>query len=171
MKQNQYPLWFLTSLIFMVMLAGACHSPQRQMVIGVSQCSEDIWREKLNEELRTSAFLYDNVELKFAAAHDEDRLQSAQIDSFIRAKVDLLIVSPNQMHTISPIISKARRQGIPVILFDRKTDSHDYTAFYGCRQLCRRKNHGRIYGSATERSWYCHGNSRSGGFFACHSPS
>ena len=43
----------------------------------------------------------------------------------------MLIVSPNQMHTITAAINRATHKGIPVVLFDRKTDSRDYTAFIG----------------------------------------
>ena len=45
--------------------------------------------------------------------------------------MDLLIVSPNQSHTITPAVEEAYDAGIPVILFDRKIDSHKYTAFIG----------------------------------------
>jgi len=64
-------------------------------------------------------------------ANDNDKLQTEQINQFIKEGVDLLIVSPNQIHTISSVIDKAYDKGIPVILFDRKTDSKKYTAFIG----------------------------------------
>jgi len=97
----------------------------------VSQCSEDIWRDKLNDELVMSTYQHDNVSLKFASANDNDKLQKQQIEQFIKEGVNLLIVSPNQIHTISSVIDKAYDAGIPVILFDRKTDSKKYTAFIG----------------------------------------
>ncbi|MBF1611619.1 MAG: substrate-binding domain-containing protein, partial [Prevotella sp.] len=103
----------------------------KKYVIGVSQCSEDIWRDKLNNELVMSTYQHDNVTLKFASANDNDRLQKQQIEQFIKEGVNLLIVSPNQIHTISSVIDKAYDAGIPVILFDRKTDSRKYTAFIG----------------------------------------
>ena len=78
-----------------------------------------------------STYQHDNVTLKFASANDNDRLQKQQIEQFIKEGVNLLIVSPNQIHTISSVIDKAYDAGIPVILFDRKTDSRKYTAFIG----------------------------------------
>jgi thymidine kinase len=36
----------------------------------VSQCSEDIWRDKLNEELSISSFSNENVDIRFASADD-----------------------------------------------------------------------------------------------------
>jgi signal transduction histidine kinase/DNA-binding response OmpR family regulator len=71
------------------------------------------------------------VKLEFASADDNDQKQIEQINRFIDEKVDLLIVAPNQVATISPVIDKAYGKGIPVIVFDRKTNSHKYTAFMG----------------------------------------
>ena len=119
-------------IAFLTLLLFACTANnERKYVIGVSQCSEDIWRNKLNNELIMSTYQHDNVSLKFASANDNDRLQTKQINEFINEGVDLLIVSPNQVHTISAVIDKAYDRGIPVILFDRKTDSKKYTAFIG----------------------------------------
>lgn len=76
-------------------------------------------------------YLYDNVDIEFASADDNDKVQISQINHFIDEGVDLLIVSPNQVNTISPAIDRAYDMGIPVILFDRKSDSKKYTAFMG----------------------------------------
>lgn len=119
-------------IILSTLLITACNTNNnRQYIIGVSQCSEDIWRDKLNNELVMSTYQHDNATLKFASANDNDKLQTEQINQFIKEGVDLLIVSPNQIHTISSVIDKAYDKGIPVILFDRKTDSKKYTAFIG----------------------------------------
>ena len=100
----------------------AC-SERKEYVIGVSQCSEDIWRDKLNDELRMGTYLFDNVELRIASANDDDRRQIEQIDSLVDSGIDLLFVSPNQMNTVSEAIDRAYDRGIPVIYFDRKTNS------------------------------------------------
>ena len=122
---------WLYVILFIVVFSACSDNNTKKYVIGVSQCSEDIWRDKLNNELVMSTYQHDNVKLKFASANDNDKLQKQQIDQFIKDKVNLLIVSPNQIHTISSVIDKAYDAGIPVILFDRKTDSEKYTAFIG----------------------------------------
>jgi len=114
----------------LLVLAG-CNRNTKKYVIGVSQCSEDIWRDKLNDELLMETYQHKDVELLFASAKDNDKLQTEQIEKFIQRGVDLLIISPNQVHSITPVIDKAYDKGIPVILFDRKTDSQKYTAFIG----------------------------------------
>ena len=125
------PQKLLTKAILPVLLflCLACQHNDRHYMIGVSQCSQDIWRDKQNAELQMGAYFHDNVDLKFAAAYDSDERQVQQIDSLINEGIDLLIVAPNQIQTISPAIDRAYDKGIPVIVFERKTSSQKYTAF------------------------------------------
>ena len=116
-------------LFLLVTLLAGCSDKGKLYKIGISQCSEDIWRDKQNAELRMGAYFHDNVELRFAAAYDSDERQVQQIDSLVATGIDLLIVAPNQVSTISPAIDRAYDKGIPVIVFERKTSSQKYTAF------------------------------------------
>lgn len=116
---------------FLTTLLCACNSQHTRYVIGVSQCSEDIWRDKQNAELQMGSYFYEGIELKFATAYDSDERQIQQIDSLLSTGIDLLIVAPNQVATISPAIDRAFESGIPVIIFERKTNSKKYTALMG----------------------------------------
>ncbi len=121
---------YCLSFLFLTSCAlASCSGGKAKYRIGVSQCSDDIWRDKQNAELRMGAYFHDNVELKFAAAYDSDERQVQQIDSLVESGIDLLIVAPNQVNTISPAIDRAYDKGIPVIVFERKTSSQKYTAF------------------------------------------
>ena len=111
-----------------VLLMG-CKQNEPKYIIGVSQCSEDIWRDWQNAEMRMEANFHEGVELRFTAAHDDSELQSKQIDSLVESGINLLIVAPNQLSTVSPAIDRAYDKGIPVIVFERKTDSRKYSAF------------------------------------------
>lgn len=119
----------LLTLLLMVLMMVGCAEQKAHYVIGVSQCSEDIWREKQNAELRMGAYFHEGVELRFAAAYDSDERQVQQIDSLVESGIDLLVVAPNQVKTISPAIDRAYDKGIPVIVFERKTSSEKFTAF------------------------------------------
>ena len=121
--------FLISALAGLLLITTGCAKKAPHYIIGVSQCSQDIWREKQNAELRMGAYLQDNVELRFAAAYDSDERQVQQIDSLIASGIDLLIVAPNQVQTISPAIDRAYDSGIPVIVFERKTNSRKYTAF------------------------------------------
>ena len=118
-------------LLLMLPLIMSCGGTgKKHYVIAVSQCSEDVWREKLNEELRIAALYYNNVDLRIRSAYDDVKLQTEQINNFVDEGVDLLIVAPGQV-TISPAIDRAYEKGIPVIIFDRRTRSDKYTAYIG----------------------------------------
>ena len=127
-KLTYLPLHILYIVCFIICITS-CSTDSKKYRVGVSQCSADIWRDKQNAELRMSAYFHDNVEVKFAAAYDSDERQVQQIDSLINEGIDLLIVAPNQVETISPAIDRAYDKGIPVIVFERKTSSRKYTAF------------------------------------------
>ncbi len=120
---------FVLSILSAIVSLVSCTTSKVKYRIGVSQCSADIWRDKQNAELRMGTYLHDNVELCFAAAYDSDERQVEQIDSLLNSGIDLLIVAPNQVATISPAIDRAYDSGIPVIVFERKTNSQKYTAF------------------------------------------
>lgn len=119
----------LTAAVSLCLASCGGKEANKRFVVGVSQCSEDTWRDKLNEELRIAATYYD-VDLQIKSANDDVRLQTEQIDRFVEQGVDLLVVAPGQV-TISPAIDKAYEKGIPVIIFDRRTRSNKYTAYIG----------------------------------------
>ena len=119
----------LTAAVSLCLASCAGEKGHKRFVVGVSQCSEDTWRDKLNEELRIAATYYD-VDLQIKSANDDVRLQTEQIDRFVEQGVDLLVVAPGQV-SISPAIDKAYEKGIPVIIFDRRTRSNKYTAYIG----------------------------------------
>ena len=121
-------LLYLTALIAILV---SCSKSVKTYKIAVSQCSEDIWRDKLNNELKIGTYFHDDVELRFASADDSDEKQIEQIHQFVNDGIDLLIVSPNQVATVSPAIDEVFDKGIPVIVFDRKTNSQKYTAYIG----------------------------------------
>lgn len=119
----------LTAAVSLCLASCGGKEANKRFVVGVSQCSEDTWRDKLNEELRIAATYYD-VDLQIKSANDDVRLQTEQIDRFVEQGVDLLVVAPGQV-SISPAIDKAYEKGIPVIIFDRRTRSNKYTAYIG----------------------------------------
>ena len=124
-------LHLIIYMAFLVLLAGCTRQPKK-FVIGVSQCSEDIWRDKLNDELKMGEYLNDSLIVKLVSSNDDNVLQNKQVNQFVDEGVDLLIISPNQLSAISKAVERAYDKGIPVILYDRKTNSDKYTAFIGC---------------------------------------
>ncbi len=119
----------LLFLLFCLIITS-CNETKRYR-IGVSQCSSDVWREQMNDEMRREATFSKNIDLDFRCGHDNNALQAAQIDSLVKEGVDLLIVSPSEEVALTPAVEAAYRKGIPVILVDRRIRSDAYTAFVG----------------------------------------
>lgn len=123
--------YLLLSILCLAGILMSCTQKHTRYRIGVSQCSDDEWRHKMNNEIVREALFYDGVEVEIRTAKDNNRNQIADIKYFIDKKVDLLIVAPNEAAAITPVVEKAYRQGIPVVVIDRKILSNKYTAFVG----------------------------------------
>lgn len=120
----------LLNLILTILLITAvagCREPEKKYRIGVSQCSAESWRWKTNDEIMREKLFHDDVDVEIRSADDQNEKQIADIHYFIDNGFDLLIVNPNQESAITPAIREAQRKGIPVITFDRRIDSDDYT--------------------------------------------
>lgn len=119
--------------IFLISLMSAwCGCSKRaHYTIGVSQCSNDGWRQKVNKEIRIGQYQHGDIEVSIVSANNDGRRQARQIDSLVDCRVDLLVVAPSDISTVTPAVDRAYRKGIPVILYDRKTNSPNYTAYIG----------------------------------------
>ncbi len=122
---NFFLVWFL------VFQSCTPDKTNQTKVIGVSQCSDDAWRRNMNEEILREASFNSDLTVKIKTAFDSNQKQIRDIESFIAEGVDLLIVSPNEAIPLTPVLEKAMKEGIPVVLVDRKTNSAQYTAFVG----------------------------------------
>lgn len=120
----------ISTFVLLLFLTG-CSTRQPQYRIGVSQCLDDAWRQKMNYEMERELLLHPDMSLSRRIAYGSNELQCAQIDSFIKERVDLLIVSPNEAEQVQPAVTRAYRAGIPVIVADRRVPGDEWTAFIG----------------------------------------
>ncbi len=121
----------IVSIVMLCLLMTGCNSRTPQYRIGVSQCLDDAWRQKMNYEMERELLLHPDMTLSRRIAYGSNELQCAQIDSFIEERVDLLIVSPNEAKQVQPAVTRAYRAGIPVIVADRRVPGDEWTAFIG----------------------------------------
>ena len=98
----------LCNLLILLFLFMSCSETPRY-TIGVSQCSDDGWRKKVNREIRIGQYQYGDVEVRITNADNKDDRQVRQIDSLVREKVDLLVVAPSNIETVTPAIDRALR--------------------------------------------------------------
>ncbi len=119
-------------LISVIAVMTACSNGAKSYKIGVSQCAGGQWRDMVNQEILAAQHLYDqNAEVIIVNAQDDNQRQIHQIDSLTDDGIDLLVVAPNESGPIAEAITRTRKKDIPVIFFDRKAETQDYTAFIG----------------------------------------
>ncbi len=120
-------------LILSFLVLGCQNQPSRtQYLIGFSQCvSDDQWRQSMHKGMERELQFYPELSLEIKNAGGSSNLQIQHVREFIKQGVDLLIVSPNEAEPITPIVEEAYRNGLPIIVIDRRTSSNEYTAFIG----------------------------------------
>lgn len=116
-------LFFLLPLL---LLAG-CDKPAenkptdtpKKLVVGFSQVgSESSWRTSFSEAVKAEANKR-GIELKFSDAQQKQENQIKAIRSFIAQGVDAIIVAPVVETGWKPVLTEAKRAGIPVVIVDR----------------------------------------------------
>ncbi len=122
------------SLGVLVASVGAAAEPQGadRLLVGFSQCNNaEPWRESMNRAARTEAAKHPQLELVFADARQDNARQVADVEGFLRQRVDLLIISPNEAKPLTRVVKQVFDAGIPVIVLDRKVEGDAYTCFIG----------------------------------------
>lgn len=104
-------------LLAICMMTNGCRresisEPKRHYVIGFSQCTNDLWRQIMMIQMQAEAAKYPELSIVVSNAHNNTQLQIDQIREFIEAKVDLLIISPNESEPVTPIAVEAFDMGI-----------------------------------------------------------
>ncbi len=125
-----------TVFVYLLLISTCSYLPvepvSQNISIGFSQLtSNDLWRQTMNAEFERFAMLYPEVNLEIRDANDVSTQQIKDVEYFIDKKVDVLIVSPKEADALTPVVEKAYKLGIPVILVDRKTSSDMFTTFIG----------------------------------------
>lgn len=123
-------LSILFSAFLILLFAGSCHH-KKTYKIGISQCSSDDWRAKMNQEIQLEALLHDDIEVEIRSAHDDSQKQIEDLEYFASKGFDVIVVAPNEAETLTPEIKKIYESGIPVIIFDRNINDTTYTQRIG----------------------------------------
>ena len=96
----------LFKLVFIILCAAcvtvlpACSRGGKTYRIGVSQCSADDWRSKMNEEMEREIMFHPDAELEIRSADDSNEKQIADIQYFLDNGFDIIIAAPNEADAI-----------------------------------------------------------------------
>ena len=95
-------------------------------VIGFSNASiSNPWRVAMLHGIEAAAERHADKLSRFIItdANDDPSKQAADVQDLIAQGVDILLISPATAEAMDPVIRRAKRQGIPVVLVDRSVPS------------------------------------------------
>lgn len=120
-------------VIAVALLFNNCGGEQRdKYVIGFSQANKaEPWRTWMDDTLMKEAAKHPELEVLYADAQQDNSKQVADVENFLRQRVDLLIISPNEAKPLTGIVRRVHESGIPVIILDRAIEGDTYTTFIG----------------------------------------
>lgn len=122
----------LIVFLLLTLFTGCAEKQGDDYVIGFSQCTgDDEWRRAMLDGMQRELAFHNNTKLIFRDAHANSAVQVKQIEELLQNGIQLLIVSPNESDPLTPVIEKAYKKGIPVVVVDRRTSSPYYTAYVG----------------------------------------
>lgn len=122
-------IFLITAALFfgIISLAG-----EKQWIIGMSQCNlGEPWRVQMNADVKKAAAEHPELAVIFKDAQNDTLKQRAHVEEFVSSKVNLLIISPKEAAPLTAPVAEAYRQGIPVIILDRRVLGTEYTTFIG----------------------------------------
>ena len=118
-------------LLSAVLLTMFGCSDNKVYKIGVSQCSQDDWRMKMNDEINREIMFHEDAVVEIRSADDNNAKQIEDIRYFVDNDFDIIIVSPNEAAALTPIIKQTYEKGVPLVIFARNINGDSYTARIG----------------------------------------
>ncbi len=114
----------------MILSATAVAADAKKAVIAFAQDDlQNDFRKAQVFEVRDAAAKFPELSFTYSDARGQTALLINQIDQFIAQKVNVMVVGTNDENAVVPVISKAQKAGIPVIILDRGISGQDYTTF------------------------------------------
>lgn len=121
-------VFFVVAFLFATVGSGPAFSKEQVIAFAQDTLAND-YRKAQVFAVRDAVAEHPGLRFIFSDASGQTSLLIRQIGKFIAAQVDVLIVGTNDPEAVVPVITKAHRLGIPVIILDRGINSTAYTTF------------------------------------------
>ncbi|MBU0720520.1 substrate-binding domain-containing protein [bacterium] len=119
-----------TALVILVFFSSCLLFSSETKTIAFAQDTlANDFRKAQVYEVRDAIAKHKNLKFLYSDANGRTALLISQIQKFIDLKVNLLIIGTNDADAIVPVVSKAYKSSIPVIILDRGITGDDYTTF------------------------------------------
>lgn len=112
-------------------MADGKPGPDGKFVIGYSQSNNaEPYRAQVNKQLQYYVKKYPNLKLlPISDANANSAQQISQVQNFIKKKVDVLLISPNEPDPLTGAVDRACQAHIPVVVLDRDVKTKCFTSF------------------------------------------
>ena len=116
-------------LFALVLAATVWAADERKLVAFAQDDMANDFRRAQVLAVRDALAMHRDLAFVHADAQGRTSLLIRQIGQFVARPVDLLIVGTNDDRAVVPVVTRAHRAGIPVIVLDRGIQSDQYTTF------------------------------------------
>ena len=120
--------WVLFFGLFLSVSASAQPTPPKVIAFAQDTMKND-FRVAQVDEVRQAVAKDPGLAFVYSDAQGQTSLLIHQIEQFITQKVDVLVLGTNDEQAVVPVVSKAFKAGIAVIVLDRGIKGQDYSTF------------------------------------------
>ena len=121
-------LVYVIGLLSMITAASASNLNGKTIAFAQDTMAND-FRKAQVYEVRDAVAKHSGLKFVFSDAKGKTALLISQINQFIDKKVDLIIIGTNDEAAVVPVVTKAYKSGIVVIVLDRGIQGRNYTSF------------------------------------------
>lgn len=99
-----------------------------QVVIGWSNASiSNPWRIEMVRRVEEEARKYRNLTLLITHGEDSAAKQLSDCDDLLARGIDLLMLSPTSIDALNPVVDRAARMNVPLVVVQRETSNRNFT--------------------------------------------
>lgn len=125
-------IYFILSCLMMV---GNLQAGNEKVIAFAQDTLANDFRKAQVFEVRDVISRHPGFTFIHSDAEGQTSLLIRQIEKFIAAEVDILILGTNDAEAVVPVVGKAYNSGIPVIILDRGIQGTEYTTFINSNNI------------------------------------
>lgn len=116
-------------IIYLVVISAMSNASSVKTIAFAQDTMANDFRMAQVFEVRDQLAKHAGLKFIYSDAHGQTSLLIRQIEQFIQMNVDLIILGTNDEQAVVPVVAKAYKAGVPVIVLDRGINGSDYTTF------------------------------------------
>ena len=125
---NLFVLFYVLCLLSVPNAQAESLVAQKRVVFAQDTMSND-WRKAQVDQVKQGLSGYQHIKFTYSDADGNAAMQIQNIEDHLYTGLDVLITSPRDAASMTPVIQQAYKSGTPVVLLSRTIQTDDYTSF------------------------------------------